>query len=261
MITLLISILMVFSGLMTGCGLDILTKRDPDEPDGPVQVMFIGNSLTGSGDVTFQFEELAREAGIDVIVGNAIKGGAYLDDHLKAFETRALLEERQWNYIVLQDGSYLIAFQDSIDTVARPYETFKEIIQSNWSKTRIVLFLDWAMDPMPDGWPSFSEFSEMLHDGTLLLARRLSCMIAPVGWMWKQVVEDRPDIELLKDSVHPNMTGGYLQACVYYATIFQKSPVGNDYIGLLDKEVAAYLQQAAADIVLKNRSHWRLPGS
>ncbi len=65
----------------------------------------------------------------------------------------------------------------------------------------------------------------------------------------------------LRSKVHPNITGGYLQACVYYTTIFQKSPVGNTYIGRLDREVAEYLQQVAADIVLKNRSRWRLPGS
>jgi len=37
--------------------------------------------------------------------------------------------------------------------------------------------------------------------------------------------------------------------------------VGNDYTGRLDEEVAAYLQQTAAKIVLKNRRKWRLPGS
>jgi hypothetical protein len=127
---------------------------------------------------------------------------------------------------------------------------------------RIVIPMDWAMNPMPDGWPLFSEFSQMLHDGTLLLARRLDCMVAPIGWAWKKAVEERPDIELnQEDRRHPNRTGGYLQACVYYATIFRKSPVGNDYFGELDPEVAAYLQKTAADIVLKNRSKWRLPGS
>jgi hypothetical protein len=251
----------VTAGLLAGCGLDLLTKRDPDEPSGPVQVMFIGNSLTGWGDTISHFEALANSAGIDVVVGNAARDGVILDEHIESYETKAMIAERLWDYIVLQGGSYLIAFPDSLETVARPFETLKMIIGNNSWKTRIVLFMDWAMDPMPDGWPGFSEFSQMLHDGTLLLAERLKCMVAPIGWMWKRVHEERPTLELQKDTVHPNLTGGYLQACVYFATIFQKSPVGNDYTGRLDEEVAAYLQQTAADIVLKNRSKWRLPGS
>ena len=258
---LLISIFTVSSGLIAGCGLDLLTKRSSDKPSGPVQVMFIGNSLTGWGDTMVHFGNLADSAGIEVVIGSRVVDGAGMRDHVESFDTKWMIQQQQWNYVVLQGGSYLIAFPDSLDVVAEPYETLKEIIRNNWGETRIVLFMDWAMNPMPGGYYTFSEFSQMLHDGTLLLAKRLGCMIAPVGWMWKQVVEERPEIELNKDPVHPNITGGYLQACVYFATIFQKSPVGNIYIGRLDKEVAEYLQQTAADVVLKNRSKWRLPGS
>jgi hypothetical protein len=248
-------------GLLAGCGLDLITKKDVDEPEGPVQVMFIGNSLTGEGDCMFHFEELARAAGHEVVIGQAVKGKASLTDHVSANQTKELIAERQWNYIVLQGSDYLIALPDSLDVVAEPYEILQEIIRNNWNKTRIVLFMDWAMDPMPGGNYTFSEFSQMLHDGYLLLAQRLNCMVAPVGWVWKKVHEERPDLELLKDPIHPNFNGGYLQACVYFAAIFQKSPVGLDYISQLDEEVAEYLQRTAADIVLTHRSRWRLPGS
>ncbi|MFC1500025.1 DUF4886 domain-containing protein [Candidatus Zixiibacteriota bacterium] len=252
-------LLFIMTGVLAGCGLDLLLREDPAEPAGPVQVLFIGNSLTAYGACVEHFESLAAAAGIEVITGYAVQGGVSLTDHLEGFGTRHMIEERQWNYIVLQEGSYLIAFPDSIDTVARPFEAWQEIIRDNWQKTRIVLFMGWAMDPMPEGWPGFSEFSQMLHDGTLLLANRLKCMVAPIGWMWKQVVEERPEITLLSDPIHPNTTGGYLQACIYFAAILQKSPFGNDYIGQLDEEIAGYIQQTAADVVLKHRSRWRLP--
>ncbi len=254
-------LLLICTGLLAGCGLDLLTRRDRDEPSGPVQVMFIGNSLTGWGDTLSQFEALAEAADIDVVVGNAARNSVRLTEHIESYETKAMIAERLWDYIVLQGSSYLIAFPDSIEVVAQPYEILQTIIRNNSWKTRIVLFMDWSMDPVPGGNYTFSEFSQMLHDGTLLLANRLKCMVAPIGWMWKRVREERPTLQLQKDTVHPNLAGGYLQACVYFATIFRKSPVGNDYTGRLDEEVAAYLQQTAADIVLKNRSKWRLPGS
>ncbi|MFC1545306.1 SGNH/GDSL hydrolase family protein [Gemmatimonadota bacterium] len=247
-------------GLVAGCGLDSSTNNGPNDLDHPVRIMFIGNSLTGWGETTAHFENLADSAGIEVIIGSRAPNGASLGDHIESIETNEMIEQQQWHYIVLQGGGYLVAFPESLDVAAEPFEALQAIARNNWSETRFVLFMYWAMNPMPGDSYSFSEFSQMLHDGSLLLAERLGCMVAPVGWMWKRVVENRPWIDLTKDDIHPNETGGYLQACVYFATIFQKSPVGNTYLGQIDSDVARYLQQVAADVVLNHRSRWRLPG-
>ncbi|MFC1529779.1 hypothetical protein ACFL6R_03575 [Gemmatimonadota bacterium] len=253
---------LIAAGLIAGCGLDLITKRDKDQPPGPVDVLFIGNSLTSRGGVLDYVEAMAIEADLDMTLGWGIKGHSIITHHLESIELMTLIASQEWDYVILQEGSFQVAFLDSIESVVPPYEALKEIILESSKKARIVLCMDWAWNPMPEGWPDFFEFSQILHDGALRLARRLGFMVAPIGWMWKRVVEERPGLELMwEDRWHPNLVGGYLMACVYFATIFQKSPVGNDYIGELDPEVAAYLQQTAADIVLKNRKKWRLPGS
>ncbi|MBE0622803.1 MAG: hypothetical protein IH605_19600, partial [Burkholderiales bacterium] len=45
----------------------------------------------------------------------------------------------------------------------------------------------------------------------------------------------------------------YLAACVVYASLYGKSPVGNsyDYFGEVDKETAAFLQRVAEETVRK----------
>ena len=53
------------------------------------------------------------------------------------------------------------------------------------------------------------------------------------------------------DGNHPSLAGTYLAACVVYATLYGKSPVGNsfDYYGRIDQATTAFLQKVAAETV------------
>lgn len=53
------------------------------------------------------------------------------------------------------------------------------------------------------------------------------------------------------DGSHPGLLGTCLAACVVYASLYGKSPVGNacDYFGRIDRESVAFLQKVADDAV------------
>jgi hypothetical protein len=53
-----------------------------------------------------------------------------------------------------------------------------------------------------------------------------------------------------QDGMHPQPSGTYLAACVFYAKYFNRSPVGNKYVpkGVTAKN-AKLLQKIAADTV------------
>ena len=53
------------------------------------------------------------------------------------------------------------------------------------------------------------------------LAEENQALIAPIGKVWERVRSENPTIELYADESHPNLTGTYLIACVFYATFFQ----------------------------------------
>ena len=48
---------------------------------------------------------------------------------------------------------------------------------------------------------------------------------------------------------HTNLRGSYLAACVFYATFYGESPVGNPFRATLSPGDAAFLQQCAAEAV------------
>ena len=59
------------------------------------------------------------------------------------------------------------------------------------------------------------------------IAKELNAVVAPVGMAWKKALTAHPALVLHEpDDSHPNPTGSYLAACVFYATLFDKSPVG-----------------------------------
>jgi len=81
-----------------------------------------------------------------------------------------------------------------------------------------------------------------------------------VGAAWETVVSAAPHPDLWQsDGSHPSVSGTYLAACVFYATIFRQSPVGLGYADGLPSGENRTLQSAAAATVLGDSAYWGLP--
>ncbi|MGH8689000.1 MAG: DUF4886 domain-containing protein, partial [Burkholderiales bacterium] len=94
-----------------------------------------------------------------------------------------------------------------------------------------------------------------VEDMYVSVGNEVGAYVIPVGLAFEESYRRRPDFRIQKDydGSHPNMYGTYLAACVVFASLYGKSPVGNtyDYYGAVDKASAAYLQQVAWDTVKK----------
>ena len=259
-ITLLLAGLFLFPAVsFQGCS-GSPTGPGPDD----IKILFVGNSLTFWNDMPDMLRRLAREAGRKVYIEDASEPAASLEQHSLSTTTRQRINEYNWDYVILQEGSARIAFPSTQPELYPQYETLKEFIWQCYPLSKVVLFLDWSpVDGIRliDGQQlSFSEFQQLLHDGTRFLAYRFGFMVAPIGWGWRQVYEERPDLVLIgSDTVHPSKTGSYLQACIYFATLFQESPVGLKYRHDVTASNARYLQEVAAEVVLSDPAHWFLP--
>ncbi|MFC1530241.1 SGNH/GDSL hydrolase family protein [Gemmatimonadota bacterium] len=259
-ITLLLAGLLLFSaGNFHGCS-DPPTGPGPDD----IKILFVGNSLTKWNGMPDMLRQLARQAGQQAYIENASRLGTSLAEHTFLTKTLKRINEYNWDYVILQEGSARIAFESTRPELYPQYQALKEYIWQCYPRSQVVLFLDWSPDDgirLNDGQQlTFFEFQQLLHDGTLDLAEEFGFLVAPVGWGWKQVYEERPDLVLTsKDTVHPSKAGSYLQACIYFATIFQESPVGLKYRHDVTAPNARYLQEVAAEVVLSDPAHWFLP--
>lgn len=94
----------------------------------------------------------------------------------------------------------------------------------------------------------------------MLMADTNKATISPVGAAWKTVRDSFPLIELYSaDESHPSIYGSYLAACVFYATLYQKSPIGATYIPSGVNAIDALnIQTVASNTVLDSLDLWRI---
>jgi hypothetical protein len=114
-------------------------------------------------------------------------------------------------------------------------------------------------DPQWDSINTFNKMNKRLRDAYLRIADSSKASVSPSGPAWKYVIDNHPTINLFSaDGSHPSFAGTYLSACVFYSSIYQKSPVGATYSGSLDAATALILQEAAAMTVLDSIPTWKL---
>ncbi len=97
-----------------------------------------------------------------------------------------------------------------------------------------------------------------LEESYLQMGYDNNASVSPVGSAWRTVRNLTSDTLNLysTDGSHPNVAGSYLAACVFYASLFHKSPVGNTFISTLPQNTATFLQQIAAQTVFDSIPHW-----
>jgi len=232
---------------------------------GDTTVLFIGNSLTSFYGLPEQFAALADSQGRAVWVGQTIKEGVTLTQYLEYAGVDAGISAREWDRVILQDSSSLIAFPGYHSFYITTFSDYEEMIRRSSPGAGIVLFMQYALDfqTVQDTTWAYDDFQPMLRTGTIAIADSLDFTIAPVGWAFRQVRSEYPDIPLYYlDGYHPSREAQYLQACVYYTTIFGESPEGCTFTADLADSTAARLQRIAARVVLDEADIWHCdPGS
>jgi hypothetical protein len=208
-----------------------------------VKVLFIGNSYTFGNDLPTLIAQIAEAAGEPARLDATMiaVGGATLKDHWNTAATRAAVQQGQWDYVVLQEQSQLPIVDPA--EMHRYVRLFDQEIRRAGAKT--VLFLTWARQDAPASQQS-------LTDAYMRIGRELRATVAPVGPAWQRARVARPSLELYEpDQSHPSLAGSYLAACVFYATIYHKSPAGvaNTAGSALPDADAAALQRVAWETV------------
>jgi hypothetical protein len=207
-----------------------------------VRVLFIGNSFTARNDVPGMIARLADEVGQAVKPQLISVGGASLRTHWNKGDAPKSIKSGRFDYVVLQEQSTL-----PIKNAARMHENvrlFDEVIKGAGART--VLYMTWARRHAP-------ETQKAITDAYASIGRELGALVAPVGVAWEQFLR-KHDAPILhdKDRSHPTAAGSYLAACVIYAVLFGKSPVGRKSIAEgLSVADAKLLQSASWDAVKK----------
>lgn len=184
------------------------------EPDQKIRVLFIGNSYTYFNNLPEMLSKLAASAGLSLETEMVARGGATLQQHWEEGLALKALKQGRWDYVVLQEQSMLPVSDPA--TMHKYAKMFDAEIKQIGAKT--VFYLTWARQNRP-------ETQAALTEAYTKIAKELGAMIAAAGPAWQTAIKENPELVLhLPDQSHPNSSGTYLTACVFYSLLFSKSP-------------------------------------
>jgi hypothetical protein len=224
--------------------LPVLSARAADPQ--PLKVFFVGNSYTYGNDLPKLIAELAKAGGQRPIEFEKLTpGGWTFKKHWEESKVADKIAAKKWDIVVLQNHSLgaLAARDEMFD--------YGKKIDAEVKKTgaRTIFFMTWARQNKPENQAVITKAYQEL-------ARDVKAETAPVGLAWEAALKADPKLELhTKDQSHPNKTGSYLAACVFYAVIYNKSPEGlPGKPGDLSDEAAKPLQALAWKVVQQQKA-------
>ncbi len=252
--------------LLIGQYANILSARSERTIE-PYKILFIGSSYFDFNNLPGLFYYLATGSGKEVIISRRILSGLYLSDHAQSSSTLVKIQEKDWDFVILQGVGSVTAYPETY-TSHPVYPSLVNLvnkIKNNCETTRVILCMPWAFEDgmtwVPGWTDEYEEMQRKIYTNTLFYSDEIGFEIAPVGWAWNTVLEEK-DYPLhylhLNDWNHPSQKGSYLMNCVIFTTIFNESPIGFTNYGGLDPEDALYFQTIASNTVLNDLDLWNI---
>lgn len=224
----------------------------------PKKILFVGNSYFYYNDsIHNHLRRMVDAGGIATEKELQYKivtiGGAPLAHHDVAsyLAPGKLGMKAPYDVVILQGNSGAALTEARAKSFRDKVVEFNGEIAKTGAKT--ALYMTHAyVKPNKDASPEMMRKVESMY---VAAGNEISALVIPVGLAFEEAYRQKPDLQLHKtyDGSHPDLIGTYLAACVVYASLYGKSPVGNgyDYFGKVDKETAAFLQRVAWETVTK----------
>ncbi|MFN5357152.1 MAG: PKD domain-containing protein [Bacteroidota bacterium] len=232
------------------------------------RVLFVGNSYTAANNLPQMLSDLADSMGDSIVFASNTPGGYTFQLHSSDANTLGLIQSQPWDYVVLQEQSQRPSFpQSQVNVEVYPYaQQLDSLIRLNNSCTETVFYMTWGRKYGDASncatWPpvcTYSGMQEQLRLSYLNMGNDNNALVAPCGIAWQQSVSIDSTINLwVSDNSHPSLEGTYLNACVFYATLFRRSPIGAAFTAGLSVSVSSHLQQVAHQTVFDSLSVWNI---
>lgn len=196
-----------------------------------LDILFVGNSYTYVNNLPGMIEEISAALDGPVLHGSAHTHAGYtLRRHIEDGHVASLLSDGpagggSWDWVVLQEQSTLgtaynpdsgkLGSADAFRAAAAELVSMVEAVGA-----RAALYMTWAKEAFPSQ-------AIILSETYRSAGAELGAEVSMVGDVWTAVRRVRPEFGLyLSDGSHPNVAGTYLAACVIYAVLTGRNPVG-----------------------------------
>ncbi|MDP4716979.1 MAG: PKD domain-containing protein [Flavobacteriales bacterium] len=235
------------------------------------RVLFIGNSYTAVNNLPQLTADCALSigfAGFPMEIASSTPGGTTFQVHTTNATSQSLINQGNWDYVVLQEQSQLPSFPDAqVAAECFPFAAaLNEQILAADSCAETIFYMTWGRQNGDASncasWPPVCTYEGM--DSLLNLRYRQmaidnQAILSPVGALWKYIRTNYPEINLYAaDGSHPSLEGTYAAACSMVSVIFRTDPTLITYGSTLDPVVSEKIRIAAQAVVFNNLAEWHV---
>ena len=225
--------------------------------DSPLNVLFVGNSLTYFNTMPQQFEQIADEQGHHVTVDQHTPGGTGFVHHVANNTLYQKFRDKVWDYVILQPGSnespgfsYPIA-----ETITRAKRLRDSIVK--YSPCASIHYYEISYGIVNNTPASFTQYQDrqtLIKNNLTQMATETGIPFVPVGECFKASMEtdDSQFLWVNYGDIHPNAKGSYLAACSFFNGIFKNPIVNTAQLGGLSNADALFLRNQAENTTLNS---------
>lgn len=216
--------------------------------------LFIGNSYTYYNDMPTMVASMATSVGNTLTQDDVTVGGRSIKIHSQESSTYDAINTRQWDYVILQEQSKRLAYDDDyIASECTPYFTkLSDSIKDNGSIP--MMYRTWGRkNGDADDCVTYEGMDDKLETNYTIQAQNNQGWVSPAGKVWRYLRNNGTSIELYDpDESHPSLEGSYAVALTFYVMIFQEDPTLVTYHSTLSDDDVNEIKQAVKTVVYDN---------
>lgn len=186
----------------------------PEEQEGYIDMLFIGNSLTYTNDLPDVLAALSRTMKDSAVIRVGLVGMANfnLEDHWALGTAQKAIAVGGWEYVVLQQGPSSVEVNR------------QQLISSTRDFSQLIVRAG-ATPALFSAWPQENRFVDFPRaiESYELAAAAVQGKLLPVASAWHIALTADPELRLYSDGLHPSNVGTYLTAAVIYGAVYNKS--------------------------------------
>jgi hypothetical protein len=176
------------------------------------RILFIGNSLTYTGDIPGRLAKVASAMGRTAVVDSVTSPGYSLQDHWEDGSAAAAIS-KGWDIVVLQQGTS--AHYPDRSQLINFTRRFAKLIRDSGAKP--ALYMVW---PVSDRKRDFRGVIAAYREA----AAAVDATLIPVGEAWLRALAADRRVRLYGDTIHPTSLGVDLAVLTFYFTFFPAGP-------------------------------------
>ncbi|KPE50232.1 DUF4886 domain-containing protein [Chryseobacterium indologenes] len=231
------------------------------------RVFFVGNSYTYTNNLPELVKLIAASSGDQLAYESHTIGGARLKQHSENPAVASVINQGNWDYVVLQEQSQIPSFPNSyVQNEMFPYaKQLAEQIKNANACGNPLFFMTWGYKNGDATNCANGNTASCTYEGMddLISARYTEMaslnesLVSPVGKVWRMIRQQYPEMELYSsDGSHPSYLGSMAAAYTFYTLIFKKDPELASFNGNLTTTESQAIKSVVKNVAFNGLNTW-----